>query len=539
MMEQGKGAPRRHCDGVVCRVVWLGGALGVGLSLLGACGTKGPIDMGAGDSSAGASGVGSSGGGDGSGGAAVGEGGAGGAVGTGGAGEGMGGMGGADGEDAELRAPCDPAVADCSGEEILHVSPRGFDGALGSAVDPLRTLGEALERIALVVALGESAPLVYVCATAGPYLETLELSEEHGNVGIYGGFDCELFASSAERAVFLATEPSGHRIASAGLVTLGDLRLESSDATMAGESSTAITLVNSTEVRIVRSQLVAGEGAPGQSGLGHANQAPTGGMGNPGTDACVLTEGPTPGGLPSPSACGPFLGSVGGEGGPSQEEGAEPCVNGAPGADGASGQPGLSSPQLGVLHADGYLPPVGGDGARGALGKGGLGGGGAAKPSSCATGASGGAGGGGGCPGARGSGGQGGGGSFGVVSVDTQLELVDVSVVVAAGGLGGAGGDRQLGGEPGAGAAGGTPGVASDGTAACAGGSGGRGGNGGSGGGGAGGPSIGVAYVGDAPAGLAAVVFELPLAPASGGAGGIDNAQGGGPIGLVGASFGF
>lgn len=567
-MEQGTSAPagRRAARGL--RLTAWGGALGVGLGLLLACGSKGPADGGAGDAAAGAAGEGSSsetGGRNGSGGAVESDGGI--VEGTGGRADGLGGLsgfggqGGASGEDEQRRQPCDPTLTDCSGEAILHVSPLGADSAAGSVADPLRTVGEALERAAHSFELGEAAPLVYACATAGAYVETLEVGWEHGSVGIFGGFDCELFETSQERAVFLAGQPSGHRIASAALVTLGDLRLESPQASAPGESSTALSLVDSTAVRIVRSDLVAGDGAPGQSGVGYTNPAQAGAEGNRGNDACEATDGANLGGPSAVSSCGPLMPSVGGEGGPGQggpviEAGAgapgQPaggsagtgagealCTDGGPGDDGLAGAHGLSSPQLGLVSGSGYLPPVGEPGRRGTAGKGGGGGGGAVQPASCATGASGGSGGGGGCAGGRATGGHGGGGSFGLLSVGSQVDLAGVSVVVANGGVGGAGGDGQLGGEPGAGAQGGTPGAALDASSACAGGSGGRGGNGGSGGGGAGGPSIGVAYLGTAPVGLAAVLFELPAAPASGGVGGLDNAAGAGPVGVVEPTWSF
>ena len=106
------------------------------------------------------------------------------------------------------------------------------------------------------------------------------------------------------------------------------------------------------------------------------------------------------------------------------------------------------------------------------------------------SGPSGGAGGAGGCGGNPGNGG--GGASFGLVSINASVSLTDVAIATGSGGSGGAGDVGQEGMD---GASAGPPGGAD----ACPGGKGGKGGQGGAGGGGRGGPSVGIAYVGDAP----------------------------------------
>lgn len=537
------------------RVLLIVGSLGPVLGLVQACGSSATADGGMGGATAGAGGMPSP---EESGGASAGP--------ADGGGD-MGGLGGAGGQGGEPLEPCDPFVDDCSRHLVLHVSPRGDDDTSGTALAPLRTLGEALARVAMAVEEGEEFPLIYLCSGEGAYEETLSVGPEHGAVGIFGGFECEFFTTYAERAVLVAHESSGHRIEDASGITLGDLELESpaADPDAYGESSIALTVVESTGVRILRSELIAGAGAPGAHADGYPADEPaeTGEDGNEGRDACTAAPGQANlGGPAAVTICGGVSTvSIGGDGGPGgalsdgsqglagepdggapgagagEIEGTSVCSSGGNGQQGLWGDHGEPSARVGALGPTGYVPPTGGAGMAGTIGEGGGGGGGAAKPEDCATGASGGSGGGGGCPGAGAAGGQGGGGSFGLVSVNSEVELADVSVEVAIGGQGGNGGNGQLGGDPGEGADGGTPGDSWDGNDACQGGNGGRGGHGGSGAGGAGGPSIGVAHVGAAPAGHAEI--NLPSKVAAGGLAGLYNLDGDGPTGQVAALMEF
>lgn len=509
----------------------------------------------AGEDGAGAPGVTGGSSNDGTGGAAP-EGGMGGDGGLGGVG-GMGGQGTGGTVD-----PCDQTEEGCTEEVIVHVSPDGDDDGAGTREAPVETVAKALELVALAVEAGATAPSVYLCATEGAYMETLTIGPEHGAVSIQGGFDCESFEASEERALLHAENSRGHRIEGASGVKLSDMILRSPNAKGAGTSSYGLWVVESTDVRIQRSEVIAGKGAAGADGVGYesTDTAEAGAEGNPGTDACVVTGGAiNVGGEPVTTSCGGEpTESIGGEGGPGgvstfpggdgvegepdggtlgAGENADACTNGGNGSPGVAGEHGTASQALGPLSDAGlYVPLSGGNGTAGTVGEGGGGGGGAAKPASCETGASGGSGGGGGCPGVGAGGGNGGGGSFGIMSMAAEVELSDVSISVAVGGTGGAGGDGQLGGNRGAGAAGGTP-VASGGTDACSGGNGGRGGNGGSGAGGAGGPSIAVVHTGDAPSGLDNLSLTLPEAGAAGGPGGSLNEAGQGPVGIVQAAW--
>jgi len=487
-------------------------------------------------------------------GAAAGEGGQGGEG-------GHGGQGGAPGTGGSQ--PCDPAEEQCDSGAIVHVSPLGSDQDPGSALAPVKTIGEALTRAAMQLGAGEDSVLVYLCTTEGSYDETLSLGEEHSGIGIYGGFECGEFNPNAERAVIMAGDPSGHRIQSAETVTLGDVHLESPDAEGAGESSFGLTVVESTGVLLVRSEIVAGEGGAGEAGVGYTTRAAPGADGNEGSPACTVgASGTNAGGLAATTSCeGAATASIGGKGGPGgggalpaagvsgdpgEPDGGMPGVGqvgtactangvGDPGDPGDPGDAGAPSPQLGTIDSSGYAPPVGAAGMPGTVGKGGGGGGGVGAPG-CPQdtygGASGGGGGGGGCPGVGAGGGQAGGGSFGLFSVSSEVNLSETTVSAAVGGRGGAGGDGQLGGDPGVGGFGGPTGEGNGGPA-CRGGDGGQGGAGGPGGGGAGGPSFGIVYIGDAPVGPDADDIAVPSAGAAGGLGGDDNEAGDASAGQV------
>lgn len=505
------------------------------------------------DDASGAPGVTGGGANDGTGGRAAPEGGQGGEGGVGAPG-GMGGEG-----TGGMVDPCALSDDACAVETTVYVAPRGDDDADGSLEAPVETVTQALELVAAAVEAGEEAPEIHVCAAE--YAETLAIGPEHGAVSIWGAFDCDTFAPSDERALVQAQNQRGHRIEGASGVTLSDLVLKSRNASGAGTSSYGLWVVDSSDVRIVRSEISAAKGAAGADGAGFepTNRAEAGVDGNPGTDACEAVSVDNPGGTEVQTSCGgvPTV-SIGGAGGPGGAtvatggdgavgqvdggtagagEDADLCLPGGPGGPGTPGEHGTPSAALGQLSSAGlYVPLVGGDGTAGTVGEGGGGGGGAAKPSSCDTGASGGSGGGGGCPGAGALGGKGGGGSFGLMSLDSEIELVETSIVVVLGGQGGKGGDGQRGG---AGADGGDRGELglSDGNDACDGGNGGAGGRGGSGAGGAGGPSIAVVYTGTAPEGLGEATLTLPDDGADGGPAGTLNDAGQGLAGVVQASW--
>ncbi len=196
---------------------------------------------------------------------------------------------------------------------------------------------------------------------------------------------------------------------------------------------------------------------------------------------------------------------------------------------GAGGQP--TSAAVGTLDGAGLWASNSGIGGTGTLGLDGTGGGGGGGGggNDNGTDARGAGGGGGGAGGARatvaGTGGRPGGASIGILVVNTQPTVIDVTIELGTGGAGGAGGAGGLGQPGGPGGNGGAPN------------SGGRGGNGGAGGtgghsgggaGGAGGPSIGLAVGGTGSVLADAITYSGgSVAPGgSGGGGGVPGTAG-------------
>ncbi len=187
-------------------------------------------------------------------------------------------------------------------------------------------------------------------------------------------------------------------------------------------------------------------------------------------------------------------GAVGGAGGTP----GSPGLEGSNGSSGTTGAPGVGGVAEGAFVDGQWLGQDGSSGESGTAGEGGAGGGGGGGGdksdglfNGCGSwGGAGGGGGSGGCGGIGGGGGQSGGASVGVLLLNSDVEIIDCTII---GGLGGRGGDGGDGGEGGMGGAGGAGGNLEENSGKGAkGGIGGRGGRGGQGGGGAGGPSIGL-----------------------------------------------
>jgi len=458
----------------------------------------------------------------------------------------------------------------------LFVDPaNGSDGAAGTAADPLRTLGEALDK----VRSGGAPRLVYLAK--GSYNEQGLVLDTHVSLyGAYGG------RGDWQRADEHITQLNGGTVgleirglSAAPDTVLDRLTITSANATDAGMPSIALHVIDSQGIRLRYDTLVAGTGAPGAPGSPGA-QGLDGGVGSPGTHANADSEG-TYGaggaslcagenvsggngqdgqsggnqaglegdrGLPLP------LGGVGGLGGTAGVTSPPPplttCTagsgdNGAPGVPGGAGMPGPSGEGLGELT--GTLWVANQQGGNGTAGDAGTGGGGGGSGGSCrretnpvtvegAAGGGSGGGGGGGCGGEPGNGGGGGGASIAVLLVRSNVQFEGDTVLrTRGGGRGGRGGEGGSGGVGGPGGPGGMRGVISSpsynsyGGDGGMGGTGGMGGPGGPGGGGGGGPSVGVwcgtdAGVSGSPA------FQL----ADGGVGGTP-APGGNP-GLPGAT---
>ncbi|WP_437600533.1 hypothetical protein WMF28_03050 [Sorangium sp. So ce590] len=395
-------------------------------------------------------------------------------------------------------------------------------GGSGKSDDPYTRLQDAIDH-----AEGRK-----VCACADEaFAEAVTL---RAGIEVHGGYTCngewEKSADRKSTIVGSAGQVALTLTGEAGGAKMQGFEIRAADATDPGASSIAVAVAD-IAAELTQIDVLAGNGRAGEDGEAETGTAAAGGdapaddaVGAP-TDACVATP---KGGEPGQMTCG-IVNTNGGAGGPG---GTPLSVSGISGEDGrphsntrAHGQGGTvdirgtrqpgNNGSVGSIGTPGELDPdgrltldglTGGDGAPGGPGTPGQGGGGGAGNNMityCAqgrvyvngAGASGGGGGAGGCGGKGGAGGKAGGSSIGIVSLGTQLVLVDVAVTVGKGGRGGNGAAGQEGGPGGKGAAGGKN-VLGDqtGPLSGAGGNGGLGGAGGPGAGGRGGHAIGIAY---------------------------------------------
>ncbi|HEY6562713.1 MAG TPA: hypothetical protein VI072_35860 [Polyangiaceae bacterium] len=432
-----------------------------------------------------------------------------------------------DGIDGDLRS-------------AIFVAPGGVETASGEPAAPVGTLSRA-------IALAQSSARdVYVCS--GIYSENVVV--ERAGVHVYGGFDCTKgWARTREPAVVAPSSGKPLRIVGTSDVLFQGVNFRAPDAARPGESSVAVTVIDSKQVRIENSVLEAGRGAPGKAGepaappvTSRPESAANGGSAPRDLECGLLTvsspacQGQLAGGLSAarPYTCagaaGLYLGGWGGRG-----ENAGPYAS-TTGTHGVTGSPASTNPRrlrtregnpisgrqgrAGVSGGDGdaakvgfgalvngeYLPSnTGTDGKPGGIGEAGDGGDGGravydAQQARWYLGGGGGQGGFPGCGGGIGRGGGGGGASVALVVVSSTLALQNLSIVTADGGVGGrpsAGSAGQPGGEPGQGGTG-MQNATVD-TTGAVGGRGGDGGPGGNGGPGAGGPSLGIVVLGDEP----------------------------------------
>lgn len=443
---------------------------------------------------------------------------------------------------------CDPSQSeDVIGDDCGYFVSRasGDDTNDGSKARPLRTLERA------ITLAGERTHNVYACA--GEFEEAVRLPS---GMKLFGGLDCEggwRFVSGESKTTIAAPPGEVALTLEGGELTtrVENVIAKARSAMEPGGSSIAVLALQGAKVEIRESDLIAGDGASGVSGVASDSSSALNGLaGGNGGAACEEFDGL--GGEATVAACSGVLSKGGGGGdgfdmvaasgqdgspaspiagaglGGSGQSSAASCEAGTPGADGVRGVDGEGGKGMGTLSASGFRGRSGEDGGRGLPGQGGGGGGGSRSAAMCPSGtlvehgAGGGAGGSGGCGGAGGKGGGAGGASIALASVFATVTLDAVNVKTGRGGDGGSGGGAQMGGAGGSGGKGGAAkGAVSGG---CDGGPGGRGGDGGYGGGGLGGPSIGIAFVGAAPA-QRSVTFELGeggrggLAPTSSGAG--------------------
>jgi hypothetical protein len=353
------------------------------------------------------------------------------------------------------------------------VSPTGDDGNPGTKAKPFKTIGKALA--------GEKTRIA-VCE--GTYKGSVTIGRK---VEIYGGVDCD-FKGPGAKAKIEASEPGfAVKLTQANETLLSDLSLVGKNGVQPGESSIGLFVSESTNVKLVRLTVEAGEGAeagPVKNGL---FVFPT----QTNLDAQGAVPGSTgtcPGGGKSVGGAGGAAGNDGMAGDPAPPGGLAGTISACQleskgGQIGAAGTPGTTMPgasTTGALSSSGWQGTAGGTGGNGAPGGGGGGGGGYQG--------TGGAGGAGGCGGEGGKGGGPGGSSIAVASYKAAIQFSEVMLTAKTAKPGGAGGDGQ------AGQGGGTKG---NGTGnACQGAPGVQGGAGGHGGGGAGGLSVGILWSG-------------------------------------------
>jgi hypothetical protein len=404
----------------------------------------------------------------------------------------------------------------------IFVSAAGDDGHDGSPDAPVKTLSKALEK----------GSTIYLCGG-----ETIEGSAKiTKSTYLFGGFDCGkkwVYAPANKTKLEGDADVAVLAVAkTASEVSIADVVLAAPDAKQHGASAIGL-LVDSASASLTRVEITAGKGMDGADGTTPAGFGAAGVKGSQGATGCV-DDADKLGGPSGKSMCGanPAIAVNGGSGGngladvvggtgasaqPQPQPGAngqkdgkggvgqsqnDVCEPGHLGANGLPGAPGAGASGLGTLDASGY---AGADGAPGAEpGKPGYGGGGGGGAKQCAVngsyaGPSGGGGGSGGCGGQPGTAGKGAGASLGIVSIGASFSFEKVTITTTNGGIGGKGGNGQSGGPGGPAGPAGTA-VAQDTATACAGGNGGQGGPGGSGGGGLGGHSIGIAFLGSAPA---------------------------------------
>lgn len=400
-------------------------------------------------------------------------------------------------------------------EDGVFVADDGSAFGRGTRDDPFNSINAGIQA-------ARAAGLRFVYVSAGNYLEAVSLAD---GVQVHGGY---LRRSGWTRDGTLAVVrgPRTGALLADSLTTgalVEYLRIESADALAPGQSSHAVVLSSARGVRIRRSEIVAGNGAPGAPGLNPGAAGANGGNGVSGPGGyeddgyfyCAGDAPDPPAYQEGGAACAPGAGNAGGNGGRACKTNSGSCAgqpggtggagdvtggaggtpvsggvggNGAPGAAGANGAPGEGGSSGSVVGRE-WVTNGGGPGGRGQNGGGGGGGAGGGSNHSTGTcndwGGGGGSGGGGGCGGGGGDGGGGGGASIGILLIASDLTVEAVNIATGRGGDGGAGRDGGRGGMGGYGRPGG-PGY-DEGRSGGSGADGGQGGDGGAGGGGAGG----------------------------------------------------
>jgi hypothetical protein len=450
----------------------------------------------------------------------------------------------------DLVKAVNPAAGDLPDDASLDSNCDGLDGDLELAVFVSKALGKdgnpgTMEKpkatLASAVAEAASSGRSQVLVAGGIYDGSFELP---GGVGVYGGYTLE---GSWKRSFGTMPVIRGGSVAvkvlgGGGDTRLQELKIQSKDATVKGESSVGVLLSKVSGMTIRRVEIQAGRGESGMAGLKGLNGSAgrDGRAGNKGCDSgsCVggsscYSGAPLGGGenfveIPKGNRCGgmgqahgdklvkqassvafpwdidergehscyyrQFGAGHGGKGGDRGAGSHKTGWNGEAGLAGGDGAGGVAGP-FGKIGPNGLTALDGTDGDSGTEGTGGGGGGKGRRKNEGAFecdsyGGEGGGGGEGGTPGFSGGGGKSAGSSVGILLYQSNVK-VELSQIATVGG--GTAGDGGQGGYGGNGGYPGQGGAGWDGSGAGgAGGAGGRGGHGGGGGGGQGGHSIGI-----------------------------------------------
>lgn len=452
--------------------------------------------------------------------------------------------------------PRDPSSCLTDAYGVFVNGKRGDDANDGSRDAPVRTIGRALAVVG-------TRSRVYVCSSS--YTENVSLTKP---VSIYGGFDCETWAYTGDRAV-ISPKTTGYALDIQRVepeIVVADIEAVSRPGIEGSVSSIAVRAAWS-RVHFLRDRFSAGagfRGADGEAGTAPSLVSVTSGQldynGNdwkedpndtsylppgitPPAKVCTCSTGDT-----STGGAGGDRGSVGGDGLPTYAPGSnsgkggkgynDACMGGNPesgyaGSNGPDADASAARPsRIGSVENGEWVPAAGLEGPAGKPGQGGGGGGG--SDSAKGSGAGGACG---GCGGLGGKGGEGGGASVALLSVESQirLERSELSSEDA-----GAGGARGVGGQGAAGGVSGQPGPAFNYPCTTSpggmGGAGGNGGRGGDGSGGAGGVSAAIFYSGELPTADDATTLTHGKAGAAGKGSTVSSTNNAGVPGVEGAA---
>ena len=444
-------------------------------------------------------------------------------------------------DDAFVDANCDGI--DGGAAKAIFVRTTGDDAKDGlTAATAVRTINQSL----VVAAANPSRNQILV--EVGSYTTATPVALISG-VGMYGGYASNATVRLVVASILTASSNTavlGQDLAAPTTIDRIDIRTE--NRTTPGEGTVVVRLLNSLQLSVRHSVITAGSGAPGPAGnVGNAGS--TGGNGLPGTSTATGTAGGAPGGGTGGSGvlysaglsglAGAANGAAGGFGGPAGTTGTG-CSDGSPGwgskggtgGNASNGANGAGGNSMGLFSNATWSGIVAGSGGSGGTGGGG-GGGGASAGEGCTSvtrgaGNGGAGGGGGGGGGSGGSGGSSGGASIALGLDNSQVALLDVTLVTGGGGTGGAGGAVGGGGTGGQGGLAAAYSSQPNGQGGD-GGNGGNGGTGGCGGGGGGGPSVAVWGSGSSSTVVVSAPLTYTLGPAGTGGSSCGNA---GPTGL-------